>query len=193
MPDTVSVVSLVMKSAARSGVGGNRRDRQRLGRPRGVDGDGLAGGGADVAGGVDDPRLVGEARAVGGRVEVAPGRGGVLRPRRATWLPPSLLTWIFSPAPSAPLVPDTVSVVSLVMKSAAGAGVGGNRRDRQRLGRPRGVDGDGLAGGGADVAGGVDDPRLVGEARAVGGRVEVAPGRGGVLRRRRATWRRRHC
>ena len=32
-------------------------------------------------------------------------------------LPPSLLTWIFSPAPSAPLVPDTVSVVSLVMKS----------------------------------------------------------------------------
>ena len=31
--------------------------------------------------------------------------------------PPSLLTWIFSPAPSAPLLPDTVSVVSLVMKS----------------------------------------------------------------------------
>ena len=34
-------------------------------------------------------------------------------------VPPSLLTWIFSPAPSAPLVPDTVSVVSLVMKSPA--------------------------------------------------------------------------
>ena len=32
-------------------------------------------------------------------------------------VPPSLLTWIFSPAASAPLVPDTVSVVSLVMKS----------------------------------------------------------------------------
>ena len=67
--------------------------------------------------------------------------------------PPSLLTWIFSPAPSAPLVPDTVSVVSLVMKSPRRAGVVGNRRDRQRLDRPRGVDGDGLAGGGADIAG----------------------------------------
>ena len=32
-------------------------------------------------------------------------------------VPPSLLTWIFSPADSAPLVPETVSVVSLVMKS----------------------------------------------------------------------------
>ena len=32
-------------------------------------------------------------------------------------VPPSLLTWIFSPAASAPLVPETVSVVSLVMKS----------------------------------------------------------------------------
>ena len=31
--------------------------------------------------------------------------------------PPSLLTWIFSPAASGPLVPDTISVVSLVMKS----------------------------------------------------------------------------
>ncbi len=31
--------------------------------------------------------------------------------------PPSLLTWIFSPGASAPLVPDTISVVSLVMKS----------------------------------------------------------------------------
>ena len=31
--------------------------------------------------------------------------------------PPSLLTCTFSPAPSAPCVPDTVSVVSLVMKS----------------------------------------------------------------------------
>ncbi len=31
--------------------------------------------------------------------------------------PPSLLTWIFSPAASAPLLPDTISVVSLVMKS----------------------------------------------------------------------------
>ncbi len=30
---------------------------------------------------------------------------------------PSLLTWIFSPAASAPLLPDTTSVVSLVMKS----------------------------------------------------------------------------
>ena len=32
-------------------------------------------------------------------------------------VPPSLLIWIFSPAASAPLVPETVSVVSLVMKS----------------------------------------------------------------------------
>ncbi len=31
--------------------------------------------------------------------------------------PPSLLTCTFSPGASAPLVPDTVSVVSLVMKS----------------------------------------------------------------------------
>src|SRR5207237_1732576 len=31
----------------------------------------------------------------------------------------SLLIWILSPAASAPLVPDTVSVVSLVMKSPA--------------------------------------------------------------------------
>ena len=31
--------------------------------------------------------------------------------------PPLLLTWIFSPAASAPLLPDTISVVSLVMKS----------------------------------------------------------------------------
>ena len=31
--------------------------------------------------------------------------------------PPLLLTWIFSPAPSVPLVPETISVVSLVMKS----------------------------------------------------------------------------
>ena len=34
-------------------------------------------------------------------------------------VPPSLLTWIFSSAPSVPLVPETVSVVSLVMKSLA--------------------------------------------------------------------------
>ena len=32
-------------------------------------------------------------------------------------VPPLLLTWIFSPAASAPLLPDTISVVSLVMKS----------------------------------------------------------------------------
>src|SRR2546429_5861444 len=34
-------------------------------------------------------------------------------------VPLSLLIWILSPAASAPLVPDTVSVVSLVMKSPA--------------------------------------------------------------------------
>ena len=32
-------------------------------------------------------------------------------------LAPSLLTWILSPAASAPLLPETISVVSLVMKS----------------------------------------------------------------------------
>jgi hypothetical protein len=31
--------------------------------------------------------------------------------------PPSLLTWTFSPLPNAPCVPETVSVVSLVLKS----------------------------------------------------------------------------
>ena len=81
--------------------------------------------------------------------------------------PPSLLTCTFSPAPSAPWVPDTVSVVSLVMKSLDRAAVGGNRRDRHRRRRRRRVDGHGLAVGGADIARGVDDPRLVGEARAV--------------------------
>ena len=164
----------------RAGVGGNRRDRQRLGRPRGVDGDGLAGGGADVAGGVDDPRLVGEARAVGGRVEVAPGRGGVLRdvvPRGA-----AVIADLDLLAGAERAVGAGHRQRGVAGGEVRRAGVGGNRRDRQRLGRPRGVDGDGLAGGGADVAGGVDDPRLVSEARAVGGRVEVAPGRGGVLR-----------
>ena len=164
-----------------TGVVGNRRDRQRLGRPRGVDGDGLAGGGADVAGGVDDPRLVGEARAVGGRVEVAPGRRGVLHnvvPRAAAVIADLDLLAGAKRAVGAGHRQRGVAGDEVRRRRT---GVVGNRRDRQRLGRPRGVDGDGLAGGGADVAGGVDDPRLVGEARAVGGRVEVAPGRRGVL------------
>ena len=96
---------------------GDRGDRQRLGRRHRVDGDGLAGGGADIAGGVDDPRLVGEARAVRW-----PGRrsSSVVASTRVTStqvVPPSLLTCTFSPAASAPLVPETVSEVSLVMKS----------------------------------------------------------------------------
>ena len=46
-----------------------------------------------------------------------------LQPVAVVWVtsvqvvPPLLLTWIFSPAASAPLLPDTISVVSLVMKS----------------------------------------------------------------------------
>ena len=69
------MVSLVMKSAdERAGVGGNRGDRQRLRRRRGVDGDSLAGGSADIAGSVDDPRLIGKARRVRGRIDQAPAR-----------------------------------------------------------------------------------------------------------------------
>ena len=51
------------------------REITRDSRRRGVDGDGLAGGGADIASDVDDTRLISEARSVrGGRVVVAPVR-----------------------------------------------------------------------------------------------------------------------
>ena len=82
----------------RAGVAGNRRDRQRFRRRRGVDGDRLAGGGADIAGGVHDPRLIGEARrmrVVGStRLQVVAVSGAT----SVQVVPPSLLTWIFSPA-----------------------------------------------------------------------------------------------
>ena len=49
-------------------------------------------------------------------------RGGITvqaPPELARVVPPSLLIWIFSPLPSAVLVPETVRLVSLVMKSPA--------------------------------------------------------------------------
>ena len=82
--------------------------------------------------------------------------------------PPSLLTCTFSPAASAPLVPDTVSVVSLVMKSLDDVPVSSAIAVIvDRRGRRRRIDGDGLAVGGADIAGRIDHPRLIAEAGGV--------------------------
>src|SRR6185369_732695 len=57
------------------------------------------------------------------------------------------------------------------------AGVVADGGDGQRRGGRTGVDGDVLAGGGADIAGGIDDPRRVSETGAVAGAgVVIAPG-----------------
>ena len=53
----------------------------------------------------------------GGGVVEAPGPSPWSGVASVQVVPPLLLTWIFSPAASAPLLPDTISVVSLVMKS----------------------------------------------------------------------------
>ena len=52
-------------------------------------------------------------------------------------VPPSALTWIFSPAPSVPVkVPLTVCDATLVIKSPRRAGVGAQRRHRRNRRRP---------------------------------------------------------
>src|SRR5712675_2022498 len=124
-----------------------------------VDGDGLAGGGADIAGGVNNPRRVGEVRRVRvGGVVVAPGRRGELGnivPAGAAVAADLNLLARSQRAVGARHDQRGVAGDEVVI-GAAKRGVGDNRGDRQRLRRRTRVDGDGLAGGGADIAGGVN-------------------------------------
>jgi len=161
----------------RSGIVRYRGDRHCRRWRRGVDCDGLAGGAADVAGGVHHPRLIGEARVVDGRVGIAPVRGVGRRdvePGRAVGADLHLLA-----------AAEHAIAAGYRQRGIAGdevcrrrPGVGGHRVDRHcRRGR-RGIDRDGLAGGAADVAGDVHHPRLIGKARIVDSRVGVAPVRG---------------
>ena len=163
VPETVSVVSLVVKSPAVP-VSSVIAVMSTAAVGAGVDGDHLAVGVADIGGRVDHPRLVGEARAVGGGVDI-------VQVVPASWTtsiqvePPSMLTCTFSPAPSAPLVPETVSVVSLVVKSPA-VPVSSVIAVMSTAAVGAGVDGHRLAVGVADIGGRVDHPRLVGEVAA---------------------------
>ncbi len=108
MPDTVSVVSLVMKSlddvpvSVAIAVIVDRRRRQRR-----IDGDGLAVVVPTLPAASTIRAVIGEAGAVrvGGIVIAPAGAGACVTSSQLA--PPSLLTWIFSPATSAPLVPDT--------------------------------------------------------------------------------------
>ena len=167
LPDTVNVVSLVMKSP-RSGryrrSPRQSRDRRRLRRRAVSMVTCLAVGRRRHCRRRSTTRtMIGDAApsaSVGG-VVIAPGAG---------------LTYKVGPAGAAVdrdlgrlarsqragQLPDTVSVVSLVMKSPAvwplSSAIADG--DRRRTRRQRRVDGDGLAGGRADIAAGIDHPRL---------------------------------
>src|SRR5205085_2724924 len=163
-------------------VGGNRRDRQRLRRHKGVDRDHLARGGTDIGRRVHDPRLIGEAGGVrvGGVVKAPGGCGGLchIGPGAAAFP----YTTLFRSGGECAVAAghDQRGVVG--DEVANGTAVGGNRRDRQRLRRHRDGERDRLARGGTENAGSIDDPRLMGEAGAVrvGGVVKAPGGCGGL-------------
>ena len=120
-----------------SGIDGDRRRRRR----RRVDGHRLAVGvGTDIAHGVDDPRLVGEARAVRRGIGIAPGgrrAGGDIEPAGA-----AVAADLHRLAGAERAVRARHRQRRVVGDKVArrGAAVGGNRRDRNRRRRRRRVD-----------------------------------------------------
>jgi len=115
---------------------------------------------------------------VDGRIGVTPVVASV--GVTSTQVVPLVLTCTFSPLPSAPLLPDTVSVVSLVMKSVDDAPVSLDIAVDRPLPpqAPWVSNRDGLAGRAAVYCRRCPPPALVGEARAVDRRVGIAPVRG---------------
>src|SRR5262249_35617800 len=123
---------------------------------------------------IDHPRLVGEARAVGGGVVIVPARGGVLGdvdPGRAP-----VVAHLHLLAGAERAVAARYRQRGVAGGEVAGrAGVVGNRGDVHRRRRCRRVDGDGLAVGVADIGRRIDHPHLVGEVRAVVGGAGIVP------------------